>query len=244
MKCLIVDDEPLAVDLIESFVKKIPYLNLVGSCSNAFDAMEKMQDEDIDLLFLDIQMPNLTGIEWVKSMNKAPMIIFTTAYSNYAVDGFNLNAVDYLVKPIPFERFLKAVNKAYEYFRLHNQAKKDRPVNETANSLLGKFIMVKADYSLVKIDLDKIQYVEGLRDYLKIYIDDNNHKPILTLNSLKKIEDILPSDHFIRVHRSFIVSIGKIEAIQKHRIIIGKERIPIGEIYKNDFYDLMDKNNL
>jgi len=242
MNCLIVDDEPLAIELIETFVGKIPYLNLKGKCSNAFEAMKIIQNENIDLIFLDIQMPNLTGVDWVKSMTKSPMIIFTTAYSNFAIEGFNVNAVDYLVKPIPFDRFLKAVNKAYDYFHLQNQSKHEGNSQTIENTLAGKFIMVKADYSLVKIDLDKILYIEGLRDYLKIFVE--NQKAILTLNSFKKIEETLPSDHFVRVHRSYIISINKIEAIQKHRIIIGKERIPIGETYQSAFYSIIDKNNL
>lgn len=242
MNCLIVDDEPLAIDLLDSFVSKIPYLNLVGKCLNAFEALELMQTNTIDLLFLDIQMPNVTGIDLVKSLSKQPLIIFTTAYSNYALDGFNLNAVDYLVKPIPFERFLKAVNKANEYHLFRNKPRLPEQKEKTNSSLHGDFIMVKADYSLVKIDLENILYIEGLKDYLKIFIQ--GQKTILTLNSLKKFEESLPPEFFARVHRSYIVALNKIEAIQKHRIIIGKERIPIGDNYKSDFYKKIEGNNL
>jgi len=242
MNCLIVDDEPLAIDLLESFIQKIPFLNIIGKCSNAFEAIELLQQEKIDLIFLDIQMPNVTGIDLVKSLSKLPLIIFTTAYSNYAIDGFNLNAVDYLVKPIPFERFLKAVNKAYEYYQFHNKSIKSEEKSKHDSSLDSNFIMVKADYSLIRIDLKDILYIEGLKDYLKIFI--KNQKPILTLNSLKKYEEYLPSEHFVRVHRSFIISLSKIEAIQKHRIIIANERIPIGDNYKTEFYKKIEENNL
>jgi DNA-binding LytR/AlgR family response regulator len=185
-------------------------------------------------------MPNLSGIELVKTLNNPPLIIFTTAYSNYALDGFELNAVDYLLKPIPFDRFIKAVNKAMELFRLRNTTINHEVKKETETE--PDFIMVKADYSMVRIGLDQILYIEGLKDYLKIVLA--NGKPILTLNSLKNYEERLPQSKFIRVHRSYIVAVNKIESIQKHRIIIGKDRIPIGDNFKEAFYLRMDKNNI
>jgi DNA-binding LytR/AlgR family response regulator len=240
MKCIIVDDEPLAVDIITSFVEKVPHLELCASTNNALEAIELIAKHDADLVFLDIQMPNLSGIELVKTLNNPPLIIFTTAYSNYALDGFELNAVDYLLKPIPFDRFIKAVNKAMELFRLRNTTINHEVKKETETE--PDFIMVKADYSMVRIGLDQILYIEGLKDYLKIVLA--NGKPILTLNSLKNYEERLPQSKFIRVHRSYIVAVNKIESIQKHRIIIGKDRIPIGDNFKEAFYLRMDKNNI
>ncbi len=240
MKCIIVDDEPLAVDIITSFVEKVPHLELCASTNNALEAIELIAKHNADLIFLDIQMPNLSGIELVKTLNNPPLIIFTTAYSNYALDGFELNAVDYLLKPIPFDRFIKAVNKAMELFRLRAATSNQIVQKETKPE--PDFIMVKADYSMVRVGLDQILYIEGLKDYLKIVLA--NGKPILTLNSLKNYEERLPQSQFIRVHRSYIVAVNKIESIQKHRIVIGKDRIPIGDNFKEAFYQRMDKNNI
>lgn len=242
MNCIIVDDEPLAVELIESFVQKVPQLNLVGMFNNAIDAMQSINSNLVDLVFLDIQMPNITGIEFAKSLKHPPLIIFTTAYSNYAVEGFNLDAVDYLVKPIPFDRFLKAVNKASELYNLKKQKPAIENPKPEQHGLSEKYIMVKADYSLLRVDLDKILYIEGLKDYLKIFIE--GRKAILTISSFKNIESKLPSEYFIRVHRSYIVSLPKIESIQRHRIKINKELIPIGDIYKSNFYNKIEHKNL
>lgn len=242
MNCIIVDDEPLAVELIESFVQKVPQLNLVGMFNNAIDAMQSINSNSVDLVFLDIQMPNITGIEFAKSLKHPPLIIFTTAYSNYAVEGFNLDAVDYLVKPIPFDRFLKAVNKASELYNLKKQKPAIENPKPEQHGLSEKYIMVKADYSLLRVDLDKILYIEGLKDYLKIFIE--GRKAILTISSFKNIESKLPSEYFIRVHRSYIVSLPKIESIQRHRIKINKELIPIGDIYKSNFYNKIEDKNL
>ena len=231
MRCLIIDDEPLAIELLEDFVSKVPFLSLVKSCSSAFEAIPVIQEGTIDLIFSDIEMPEFTGIEFMKSLEVKPMFIFTTAYSHYAVEGFNLNAVDYLVKPIPFHRFLTAVNRAQELFDLKTDAvetvvKPEVPQTQT------DFIFVKSDYENLKVNLNSIRYIEGLKDYIKIYTDDP--KPILTLNSLKAFEEKLPSN-FIRVHRSFIVSLDHINSVQRNRIIIDKVYIPIGQNYKDDF---------
>lgn len=234
MKCIIVDDEPLATDLMVDFVEKTPFLTLLGTCKNAFEANEIIHKQEVDLLFLDIQMPNLTGIQLMHSLEKKPMVIFTTAYSEYAVESYDLNAVDYLLKPFTFERFLKAVNKAYALFNKEDAVPSIEGEGE-------KFIFVNTDYKKLKINLDDILYIEGLSDYIKIYIDD---KPILTLQSLKGMEEKLPSDRFIRVHRSYIVSLSKIESIQRNRIVIGKKRIPVGDNYKDAFYKTIEKYNL
>lgn len=238
MNCVAVDDEPLALSLIEDFTKKIPFLNHIKSCKNAFEAIDIIQKEKIDLIFLDINMPGISGVELIKSIDHKPLVIFTTAYSEYAVQGFELSAVDYLVKPFLFERFFKAVNKAYELYNLKN--KKGVPAPEN-NSFAEDFIFVKADYSSLKISLKDILYVEGLKDYVKIYTKE---KKILTLITMKKIEDKLPSSNFIRVHRSFIVALDKIESIQRNRIIINNNWIPVGTSYKAEFYKRIEDVNL
>ncbi|HAN20021.1 MAG: DNA-binding response regulator [Bacteroidetes bacterium GWC2_33_15] len=238
MNCIALDDEPLALSLIEDFSKKIPYLNYIKSCKNAFEAIETIQKNKIDLIFLDINMPNITGIEFIKSLESKPMVIFTTAYSEFAVQGFELNAVDYLVKPFLFERFFKAVNKAYDLYNLHKKTTQE--VIETHDKA-ENFIFVKSDYSSVKILLNDIFYIEGLKDYVKIHLHD---KKILSLITMKKMEETLPADKFIRVHRSFIVALDKIESIQRNRIIIQKKWIPVGNSYKDDFFKRIDSSKL
>lgn len=229
MKCLIIDDEPLAIELLEDFVSKIPFLELTSSCSNAIEASAILKKLKIDLIFTDIEMPDFSGIEFVKSLDEKPLFIFTTAYSHYAVEGFNLNAVDYLVKPIPFHRFLTAVNRAREIYLLKKEGANAIPVVvESAN-----FMFVKSEYDNIKINFDDIKYIEGLKDYIKIF--STSHKPILTLSSFKKIEEKLPANSFIRVHRSYIVSLKYIHSVQRNRILIDQIRVPIGLNYKDEF---------
>ncbi|WP_456422862.1 LytR/AlgR family response regulator transcription factor [Lutibacter sp.] len=229
MKCLIIDDEPLAVELLEDFVSKVPVLKLIATCSNAIEASAILQTNKVDLIFSDIEMPDFSGIEFIKSLDVKPLFIFTTAYSHYAVEGFNLNAVDYLVKPIPFHRFLKAVNRAQELFLLKNEEPKQ--VLQTQDS--PNFIFVKSDYENIKLNFEDIKYFEGLKDYIKIF--STSHKPILTLSNFKKIEEKLPKNTFIRVHRSYIVSLKYIHSVQRNRILINGVRIPIGQNYKDEF---------
>lgn len=229
MNCIIIDDEPLAVELLEDFVSKIPNLKLVSSCSNAIEAVSILQNNKIDLIFLDIEMPEFTGIEFIKSLEVKPLFIFTTAYSHYAIEGFNLNAVDYLVKPIPFHRFLKAVNRAQEIYLLKKE--ENPPSIKTLSS--PNFIFVKSDYENIKLNFEDIKYFEGLKDYIKIF--STSHKPILTLSNFKKIEEKLPEELFIRVHRSYIVSLKYINSVQRNRILIDGVRIPIGQNYKDEF---------
>lgn len=238
MNCIAVDDEPLALNLIEDFAKKVPFLNYVKSCKNAFEAIDTIQKEKIDLIFLDINMPDITGIDLIKNIEQKPLVIFTTAYSEYAIEGFELSAVDYLIKPFLFERFFKAVNKAYEYYSLKN--KRNIAVSEE-KTYTDDYIFVKADYSSVKIYLKDILYLEGLKDYVKIHTKE---KKILTLITMKKIEEKLPSTNFIRVHRSFIVALDKIESIQRNRIIIQEKWIPIGNSYKTEFYNRIEDVNI
>jgi DNA-binding LytR/AlgR family response regulator len=240
MKCLAIDDEPLALNIVKEFSSKIEFINLVAICTNPIEAIRIINQQEIDLIFLDIQMPNITGLEFIRSLKNPPLVIFTTAYPNYALDGFELNATDYLVKPFSFERFLRSVNKAYEIVSLKKN-KVPRDGNSVENSSPEKYLMIKVEYSTVRVDLAQILYIEGLKDYIKIY---TGKKPLLTKSTMKNIEEKLPSDQFIRVHKSFIVALTKIESIENNRIIIGEKYIPIGNQYKSGFYSILDSKRL
>ncbi|MCC4213095.1 LytR/AlgR family response regulator transcription factor [Leeuwenhoekiella parthenopeia] len=235
MRCIIVDDEPLALDVLSSYLEKIEGIELVARCTSPLDAVNILSsDEVIDLVFLDIEMPNLTGIELVKSLDRLPQFIFTTAYPQYALEGFDLNATDYLVKPVPFHRFLKAVSRAREkYDSISKQAEPKSQVSGIIQENVPDFIFVKSEYENIKIDTADIKYLQGLKDYIKIYTYSQT-KAILTLSSFKELLDKLPAASFIRVHRSYVVNINAIRAVQKSRVIIGEMRIPIGETYKDE----------
>ena len=238
MNCLAIDDEPLALDVIENFTRKIPFLNFNGKCTSAFEAIQLINNFQTDLIFLDINMPHLSGIDFLKSIKNPPMIIFTTAYAEFAVEGFELNAVDYLLKPIAYERFLKAVNKAYELYSLKN---KRISGDETLTDSPTDFMLVKVDYSTVRINLSEILYIEGLKDYVKIYCGP---RPILTKSTMKNIGEKLSGKNFLRVHKSYIVSISRIDSIENQRIIIGEKRIPVGEQYKDEFNKVLNNYKL
>lgn len=238
MNCLAIDDEPLALDVIEDFAKKIPYINLEAKCTSAFEALEILHKKKIDLIFLDINMPHISGIDFLKSLESKPMIIFTTAYYEFALEGFELSAIDYLVKPVSYERFLKAVNKAHELYSMKNAMKTPQ---ENESIYYHDYILVKSDYSILKINFDEILFIEGLKDYIKIHRDE---RVIFTKSTMKNIENKLPRDKFIRVHKSFIVSISKIESIENQRIIIGEKRIPIGDQYKEEFNRIINLRRL
>ena len=237
INCLIVDDEPLALDVVESYIRRIDGLELVGRCENALQAFEILQNKQIDLLFLDIQMPKLDGIEFIKTLSHPPRVIFTTAYRDYAIDAFNLDAVDYLLKPIPFTRFLKAVSKAFQQLNLVNQV---TPVDTTGNNpaninkdlnLSGmEYIFVRADKKMVKVYLHDITYIESLKDYVIIHVPD---KRIVTKQKISYLEEKLPEEVFLRIHRSFLVSIPRIEAFSPNHVEIGGKELPIGRSYKN-----------
>jgi DNA-binding LytR/AlgR family response regulator len=236
IRCLAVDDEMLALDLVEDNIRKVPFLELVKACRSGLEAMEILRTEAVDLLFLDIQMPDLSGIQMLKSLPRKPMVIFTTAFSSYATEGFDLDVIDYLLKPYSFERFLKAVNKAREYMTLHDLARKQPSSREETAS--PSYLFVKADYKLYKIDLHDILYIEGLKDYVKIYTGE---KPIVTQMSMKTVEEKLPAKDFIRVHRSYIVAFHKIDFIQKQMLTIGKKEIPVSEHYRDQLFEMIDK---
>lgn len=235
MNCIIVDDEPPAQEILEDFVRKVPFLNLIARCSSAFEAMDVMEKNQIDLIFLDIHMPNASGIHFLQSLVQKPLVIFTTAYSEHALEGFNLNVTDYLLKPIPFERFLKAVMKARDLYTFRKKSSGQESENITSVILEKQFLFVRCDYQLVKIKLDDIQYIEGLKDYVKIYT--LNPKPYITLNSLKLLSDKLPGDIFFRVHRSFIISLLYLKTVTKNKLLIGSKWIPISENYRDLFFE-------
>ena len=226
-KCLIVDDEQLARRLLEEFVRKVPMLELAGMCKNPLEAMDILNSENIDVMFLDIQMPEITGVEFMKSLHHKPATIFTTAYSEYALEGYQLDVIDYLVKPFPLDRFIKAVNKAINYIDLKRNANKTDP----EKSMDSNHLLLHADHKIYKVALGDIRYIEGLKEYVSYF---TNEKRIIVLQSLKSIEESLPSDKFIRVHRSYIVPIDKIKTLDGNQVQIGDKLIPIGRSYKED----------
>lgn len=234
MTCVIVDDEPLALDLLESYVRKTPFLELAGKYSSAVQALRELSGRGADLMFLDIQMPELSGLEFSKMLPPDTRIIFTTAFDQYALDGYKVNALDYLLKPISYVDFLRAADKALHWYE---RTRPDAPRDEEIDS-----IFVKSEYKLVQVELRRILYVEGLKDYVKIYEEDNP-KPILSLMSLKVMEDLLPASQFMRVHRSYIVRKDKIRIIDRGRIVFGKAYIPISDSYKPAFQEYLDRRS-
>lgn len=229
LKCIIIDDEPLAIDLLKSYVLKTSYLELVGTFNSALSAISTINERQIDLLFLDINMPQINGLEFSKTIHASIRIIFTTAYDQYAVEGFRVNALDYLLKPINYTDFLQATNKALEWFKLAN-------ISHSTTS-----IFIKSGYRMEKIDFDNILYIENQKDYVKFHLE-NQKEPISSLMSMQSLEEKLPSNLFMRVHRSFIVNLKKIKTIERNCIVFGKEYIPVSESYKNKFMDFLNKH--
>lgn len=240
MKCIIIDDEPLAIDVLMDYCQKMDFVELEGTFTNPLEAISVIKEKKIDLIFCDIEMPQINGIDFITSLDNSPMFIFTTAYSQYAVEGFNLNAIDYLVKPIPYNRFIKAISRAKEIMGYRKTTTYDNvfPSHGDPAAATPGYIFVKAEYESVKINLDDIEYIQGLKDYLKIHISGTN-KAILTLMSFKEILDKLPSHQFLRVHKSFVVNISCIKTVQRNRIVINDIRIPIGESYKSSFFHML-----
>jgi DNA-binding LytR/AlgR family response regulator len=243
IRCLAVDDEPLALDILAKYITQLPYLTLIGTCTDALEALSLIQQGKVDLVFVDIQMPSLTGIQFLRVVNGKCKAILTTAYSEYAMEGYELDVIDYLLKPISFERFLKAVQKASGRFQ--NNSVVNNPVLEPPKPIENKtsvieqqldFIFVKTEYKIIKLSLSSILYIEGLKDYVSIYTTEER---ILTLQTMKKMEELLPSNRFVRVHKSYIVSLEKINSIERQRIFIVRNTIPIGESYYKDFIRLI-----
>jgi two-component system LytT family response regulator len=247
LKCIAVDDEPLALDIIEDYVSKVPFLELVKRTENAIEALQLVQAGGIDLVFLDIQMPDLTGIQFLKIANNKASYILTTAYSQYALESYDLNVSDYLLKPIAFDRFYKAVEK------VHNQHKNSpEPVVSavpvatvvapvTASQTVQDFIFVKTEHKIQKIELDNILYIEGLKDYISIF---TKAERVITLQNMKRMEETLPKSQFIRVHKSYIIALDKIESIERSRITICGKIIPIGDTYRDEFFKKIENKNI
>lgn len=228
--CLIADDEPMALNLIESYVLKTPFLELKAKCTSAIEAMKVLGETDsIDLFFLDIQMPDLTGLEFSKLLPAQSKVIFTTAFEQYAIDGYKVNALDYLLKPFDYTEFLSAANKAKNHFENQNTTTEKQDKKQ-------EFFFVKSEYKQIKINFSDILFIEGLKDYVKIFVKDQP-KPILTLMSLKKLEEELPSNNFMRIHRSYIIALDKIEAIERNHIVIGDQQITIAPNYKDSLME-------
>jgi DNA-binding LytR/AlgR family response regulator len=236
IRALAIDDEPLALQLVESYIRKTPFIELAGTFDNPFDAMSFLEKEPVDLIFLDIQMPDLTGIEFARVLKGDSKIIFTTAFEQYALEGFKLEAIDYLLKPFSYEEFLKAAQRVNKLVELEKSAE---IVSDSAND----YMFLKSDYKIKKINFKDILYIEGLKDYVKVFVV-NETNPVLSLNSLKSLEDTLPKSQFMRVHRSFIVNLDKITTVDRSRIVFSKAYIPIGDQYKDKFQEFIDKKLL
>jgi DNA-binding LytR/AlgR family response regulator len=236
MNCLAIDDESPALFLMEDNIRRIPTLNLVKCCKNGFDALEVMQQGKIDLIFLDIEMPGINGLEFLQSLPVKPMVIFTTAYKKYALDGYEFDIMDYLLKPISFERFLSAVNKAFEYYNLKKQDsnKPSRPL---------EYFFVNAEYNLLKITVADIAYIESLKDYIKIFLV-NESRPVITRISMRVMEERLPPQEFIRIHKSFIIPVSRIHSIRKSQLRVGDKDFPLSDHYRENLYKTIGPQKL
>ena len=238
IKCIIVDDEPLAVAQLEKYVERVPFLVNVGSCSSAVEAMDILSTGNVDAMFVDINMPDIDGVQLVRSLARPPMVVFTTAYSEYAIEGFRLDAIDYLLKPIAFDSFLKAANKLKLIYGIKNPA---QPAVEQGDTVANDCLYVKSDYKMLRVPISSIKYIEGMSEYVRIFVEDSP-KPIVSLLSMKKIEESLPADTFMRVHRSYLVNLNKVKEVSKMRIVYdGDVYVPIGEMYKEKFFEYIDK---
>jgi DNA-binding LytR/AlgR family response regulator len=236
LKCIAIDDEPLALKQISSYIDKTPYLEVVALCHSAFEAMEYLVNNEVNLMFVDINMPDLNGMDFVKSLTQKPQIIFTTAYSEYAIQGFQVDALDYILKPISYNVFLKSANKAKTWFDLN--LKQTESIQTTQDSLF-----VKSEYKMVRIFLSEIKYIESSNEYIQIHLI--NDEPVTTLIRLKVMEEQLPKEKFMRVHRSFIVNLDRVKVIERNRIVFDNHvYIPVGEQYKESFQAFVDKTFL
>jgi len=236
IRCIAIDDEPLALMQIAGYIKKTPFLELAGQCQSALKAIEVLETIPVDLMFVDINMPDLSGMDFVKTIENPPKIVFVTASTEYALEGFRVDAIDYLLKPISYVDFLKSANKVKSWFDAHQQKADEVRSNK-------EFLFIKSEYKLLRINFDDIKYIEGMSEYIRIHL--TNGKPVMTLLGMKAIEDQLPSDRFMRVHRSYIVSLTKISVIERNRIIFdGSVYIPVSDQYKSNFQSYIDKNFL
>ncbi len=236
INCIAIDDEPLALSQIASYIEKTPFLILAMQFESALQAISYLQENEVDLMFVDINMPDLSGMDFVKSLKNPPRVIFTTAYSEYAIEGFKVDAIDYLLKPIGYSDFLKASEKASERIRPKLSEHTQVESNE-------KFLFIKSEYKILRINLSDIKYIEGMREYVRIHIE--NQAAVMSLMSMKKMEEYLPDSNFMRIHRSYIVNLNKVNAIERNRIIFDKDvYIPVSEQYKANFQKYLDENFL
>lgn len=234
INCIIIDDEPLAAELLESYAVKVPFLCIQGMFNSATQAIKTIREKKIDLIFLDIQMPELSGLEFAKIIGQDTKIVFTTAFCQYAIDGYKVNALDYLLKPISFEKFLETANKALEWFSMQDRQ---------STMKTDRFIFVKSEYKLQKVSFDEILYVEGVKDYVKFYFTDSS-KNIMSLMNMKKVEEYLPAPEFMRIHRSYIVHMPKVDLIDRFRVVIGEQYLPISESYKEEVQKYIESHSL
>ena len=246
IRCLVVDDEPLALHILEDYIAKVPFLELIKATTNPIEALTMVQEGNIDLVFLDVQMPELTGIQFLKIANGKAKVILTTAYSQYALEGYELDVVDYLLKPIAFDRFFKAAQKAQGIIQPSVKvsapaAEPVQQVQQQQHDFMNDFIFVKSEYKIQKVYLHQILYIEGLKDYISIFTPTER---IITLQNMKKMEETLPDKHFMRVHKSYIVALNKIDSIERSRIFIGDKVIPVGDTYRDQFFKVIDGKNL
>jgi DNA-binding LytR/AlgR family response regulator len=240
IKCIVVDDEPLAQRVIEKYSEDIPGIEIISKCKDAIEAMQVINEKEVDLIFLDINMPKISGINFLKTLKKPPLVVITTAYSEYAIEGFELDVTDYLMKPFSFERFLKAIQKVQEKLKEKNKisAENEEHENKAEND---EYIFVKSSKKTYKLNLSEIYYIEALGDYVKIHTGDSF---IVTYQSMKKVEELLPPSLFVRIHKSFIVSIEKIKSIEGNMVEVKNEKLPIGNNYKHEFQQMIEKKSI
>ena len=244
IRCLVVDDEPLALHILEDYISKVPFLELIKATTNPIEALTLVQEGNIDLVFLDVQMPELTGIQFLRIANGKTKVILTTAYSQYALEGYELDVVDYLLKPIAFDRFFKSAQKAQGIIQPSVKQPTVEPVQQVQQQqqdFLSDFIFVKSEYKIQKVYLHQILFIEGLKDYISIFTPTER---IITLQNMKKMEDTLPEKHFVRVHKSYIVALNKIDSIERSRIFIGDKIIPVGDTYRDNFFKIIEGKNV
>jgi two-component system LytT family response regulator len=243
LKCLAVDDEPLALHLLTEYIRKVPYLDLIATACDAFEAAKVLQEKPVDLIFIDIQMPGLTGLQFIQSLAKRPMVIIVTAYKKFAPEGFDLDVVDYLVKPMGLDRFMKACNKAQELYDLRSSANavSGATPGSPVSPNTAEFFFVNADYSLVKVMFADIIWIEGSGDYVKIHLK-SSPKPLLVRTSAKTLESELPADRFLRINKSYIVAVASITAVRKNSIFIGELELPVGETYRDALRQLTGRD--
>lgn len=238
IRCLAIDDEPLALQQVAAYIRKIPFLELAGECQSAIDAKKIMESDNIDAIFCDINMPDLSGMDFVKGLAAPPIVVFTTAYSEYAVEGYKVDAIDYLLKPFSLDDFKRAANKVKKLYEMENREVSSSQNTEISSSE-DNVLFFKTEHRIVRVGVPDIKYVEGMSEYLKIHLD-SQQKPLVVLLSMKKLQERLPQN-FMRIHRSYIINLDKIQEVNKSRVILDEDTyLPVGDLYRDDFYKYLD----